>query len=145
MPIRRPGEARRRVVVALVLTLLSGACAAWRPPSASVAGPAYQVTVGAGSLARLQSVVSFPFPDDLPLAAEHRLADGNGGRLPLQVDPQRTAWFVLDRLASGESRTYRIEAAPAAATPGVEARRAAGAVTFVAGGRPSRSSPAARM
>ena len=88
---------------ALVLLLLP-------PPLAaqSVAeGPVAEVTVFAGEHERIGTVVSFALPEGAGDGAYH-LEDAAGQTLPLQVDAERQAWFVLDRLEAGAERTYRL-------------------------------------
>jgi hypothetical protein len=69
------------------------------------------VHVDAGGVDRLDAVVSFPLPpfvtgESLQLRAQD--AD-EGVTVPLQIDRDRRAWFVLDWLPAGDTRTYTIE------------------------------------
>jgi hypothetical protein len=95
--------------VALLVGLLVGAEAA----SAQSTEATYEVTVAAGDLDRRGTVVSFALPAVLP-ATDYHLEAPDGTTVPLQVGDTR-AWFVLDRLAAGEQRTYRLVEGPLAA------------------------------
>jgi hypothetical protein len=71
------------------------------------------VRVEAGRVDRLDSVVSFALPpfitgESLQLRLEE-VDDGDGPTIPLQIDRDRRAWFVLDSLKAGEARQYTIE------------------------------------
>lgn len=67
----------------------------------------YTVTVAAGDVNRNSTVVSFPLPTSPPTNAYH-LETPSGETLPLQVGSNE-AWFVLNRLPAGTTRTYQIE------------------------------------
>lgn len=120
------------------LLLLSLLCSGPRPAeaqptsSADTTGEAYVVTVSAGALDRRHTVVSFPMP---VAGGAYRLVGEEGRVVPLQVEGQ-TAWFVLDRLAAGRARTYRMEAAPSAEVARVQAARQGGALDLAVGGAP---------
>ncbi|HWC77422.1 MAG TPA: PmoA family protein [Blastocatellia bacterium] len=75
----------------------------------------FSVTVNAGTLDRRDSIVTF----DLPSSARGTswiLRDQSGATIPLQVDSERRARFILKELAEGTARTYRLEPARAAAS-----------------------------
>lgn len=66
------------------------------------------IQVDAGALARDHSVVTF----SLPTAAGKKnvvLKDSTGNQLPLQVDAQGKATFILPTLAAGAQATYTVE------------------------------------
>ena len=89
--------------VLLPLLLFLGPGAAF----AQDADVSYEVTVAAGDVERRQTLVSFSLPTNLPDSSYH-LETRGGEAVPLQVGDNR-AWFVLDRLAAGTRRTYRLE------------------------------------
>jgi len=93
----------------------------------------YAVTVAAGGFDRLGTVVSFPLPDTLPIGPYH--LEGPGGQhVPLQVGEHR-AWFVLDGLAAGAERTYRLRTG-AAPSEGVDLTRSERTLSLSVDGRP---------
>jgi hypothetical protein len=67
-----------------------------------------RVSVSAGKLDRQESIVSFPLPDSGH--AIFRLRGDDGKTIDAISDGAR-AWFVLDALPSGATRTYTIEPA----------------------------------
>lgn len=93
-------SALRLVSLAVAASLLGYAA----PASAQ---PAFDVTVSAGPYERIGTVVSFDLPDAAADSAYH-LEDPAGRAIPLQIDKERRAWFILDRLAAGAERTYRL-------------------------------------
>ncbi len=105
-------DARMPAVVGLA-SILVGLLLGAGPARAQSSGPAYEVTVAAGDLDRRGTVMSFALPAALPAAAYH-LEGPDGATVPLQVGDTR-AWFVLDRLAAGRERTYRLVPGPVAA------------------------------
>src|SRR5262245_5042882 len=66
------------------------------------------VNVAAGSLDRTDCVVSFPIPKPAKAQA-YALRSDSGQRLPLQVDPDGTATFVLPSLKAGTTARLRLE------------------------------------
>jgi hypothetical protein len=69
------------------------------------------IRVEAGRVDRVDSVVSFalpPFVTGESLQLRFEDAD-DGPTVPLQIDKDRRAWFVLDALKAGEARQYTIE------------------------------------
>jgi hypothetical protein len=77
---------------------------------------AVSITVAAGKLDRHESLVTFPLPKGLRAKA-FELRDDKGRRIPLQVDAEGNATFVLAELKSGETKRYRIEAVKAGKSP----------------------------
>ena len=69
--------------------------------------PVY-VTVTAGGFDRKDSVVSFTMPKGM-MGRAYALRDDSGHMLPLQVEPDGTATFVLHELRSGMTRRFRLE------------------------------------
>lgn len=105
-------NARMPAIVGLA-SLLVGLLVVSGPAGAQPSGSTYEVTVAAGDMDRRGTVVSFSLPSNLSGNAHHLEAPG-GEAVPLQVGDHR-AWFVLDRLAAGQERTYRLVAGPVAA------------------------------
>lgn len=73
----------------------------------TLAAQQYQITVSAGGFDRIETIVSFPFPDDVEKGV-YQIADPSGKTSLLQVDVSATGWFVLESLAAGYSRTYSL-------------------------------------
>lgn len=109
----------RRALVAGCLLLAFGLGEARAQTSSDLS--AYSVTVAAAGLDRTASVVSFPVPTPSTTGAYH-LEAPSGAAQPLQVGPRR-AWFVVDSLAAGASRTYQIKAGRIPADSAVAQRR----------------------
>jgi hypothetical protein len=92
----------------LLTSILGVAAVAWAsasqsPPSATVR----HLRVAAGAHDRRNTPVSVLLPSRDP-AAHYELRDDTGGTLPLQVDRDGRAWFVLPSLAAGSERTYTL-------------------------------------
>lgn len=92
------------------------------------------VTVAAGSRDRLETVVSFALPAEFK-GDSYALRDTNGQQLPLQIDSERHASFVLPALKAGQAKTYRIVVAGSKAKPGVDFTRRNDGLDFKLGGR----------
>lgn len=75
----------------------------------------YSITVSTGGFDRIETVVSFPFPDIIQQGV-YQLSSSSGNYIPLQVDSSGIGWFILDSLRAGSSRTYSFstESAPEA-------------------------------
>jgi hypothetical protein len=76
------------------------------PPS--TIGVGQPITVIAGDFARQDTIVSFPWPA-ADAGKALALRDAQGMRVPLQVDAQGRATFVLPALAAGASATFTVE------------------------------------
>lgn len=70
---------------------------------------AVYVDVAAGPLDRTDSVVSFTLPKTLK-STSYALRDNSGHLLPLQIDSDGTATFILPELKAGASRKYSLVA-----------------------------------
>jgi hypothetical protein len=68
---------------------------------------ARRITVAAGAHDRRDTLVSFMLADSKDEALV--LRGPQGATLPLQVDASGTAWFVLDELKAGQTRSYTLE------------------------------------
>jgi hypothetical protein len=75
--------------------------------------------VAAGTLDRRNTIVSFPLPERLK-GKLYGLRDESGRVIPLQVDPQRQATFVLPELRAGATKRYRLETAGTRAPAAIE-------------------------
>ncbi|MEM8486692.1 MAG: PmoA family protein [Bacteroidota bacterium] len=93
--------------------------------------PVYELTVEAGKVDRLQSVVSFTLPDDLspgPLYLQNVV----GKQYPVQR-VNDDGWFILEDLKAGQKATYSLyegEPATTSGANGVIAEATAGDVAF---------------
>ncbi|WP_340102738.1 DUF6807 domain-containing protein [Rhodohalobacter sp. 8-1] len=67
----------------------------------------YTITVSAGGFDRIETVVSFTFPDDIEQGV-YQLTAPSGKPTPLQVDGNTNGWFILDSLSAGSHRTYTL-------------------------------------
>ena len=107
-------------------------------PSESQAGPEKPyVTVSAGPIDRKDSVVTFAMPKGLKSQSYALRGDG-GDFLPLQVEPDGTATFVLPELKAGATRRYQLvgqNTNTGAAARGVQSVGDHGRVTITASGR----------
>lgn len=114
-----------------MLTLLCAVLLTFGGPSPNP--PEYSLTVSAGDVDRIQSVVSFELPADLvpPLVA----VDEEGEPSAVQVLAGR-GWFVLDTLPAGASRTYRLQAGDHPPSTTLSAQRQHGALTLSLNGAP---------
>ncbi len=65
----------------------------------------YSITVTAGGIDRLESVVSVTFPDTVEPGI-YSLEDESGETTPIQVNDHNTGWFILEELSAGASKTY---------------------------------------
>jgi hypothetical protein len=75
-------------------------------------GDHQEIVVSAGELERTGTVVSFPWPGGAGAARTLVLDDAQGGHLPLQIDEQGRATFILPSLKAGASATYVVGSAP---------------------------------
>ena len=67
----------------------------------------YTITVSAGGFDRTETIVSFPFPDDIEQGTYQLTAPSENATI-LQVDANATGWFMLDSLPAGSSRSYSL-------------------------------------
>jgi len=125
------------VIAALALSTNGELTAAKRKPYVSVA---------AGSFDRRETVVSFALPpkpkgnvydarDAYDLHDAWALRDASGRLIPLQIDPNRRATFVLPALRAGQTKTYDLVAVTAKAKPEVDFKYRSDAVDLKIGGR----------
>ena len=105
------------------LLFLIFACTSCTPASSQ-----YRITVSAGDVDRIQSVVSFDIPSDAGMEP-YELQPESGNSLPVQMRDQK-GWFILDRLGAGETRTYTLRTRKSDYPHIIEASEENGAVTF---------------
>ena len=67
----------------------------------------YKINVEAGGFDRLYSTAKFKLPESLN-GNEYHLVDENEKTVPLQIDIDRNAWFIVDSLSAGEEKNYSI-------------------------------------
>ncbi len=87
------------------------------PPSVGVG---QGVTVSAGDLARQNTIVSFPWPA-ADAGKSLALRDAQGTLLPLQVDAQGRATFILPSLAAGATALFTVDDGSSKPPPGATA------------------------
>ncbi len=118
-----------------ILVLLAGA--AWLASSALAA--TYRVTVAADPAERAVQVVDFK----LPVASKGNfVAVAEGGlTLPVQVEKDGTATFVVPEIKAGKAITFTVGEAKAQVgkSPGVAVKRNQGNLEFTIGGKPAFS------
>lgn len=84
------------------------------------AAAAFHITLPASDQNRAGIVVSFPLPANAPANAE--LRDPSGPSVPLQVDADRQARFVIASAQAGGTPTFTLAAAPLQAAAAVTAQ-----------------------
>lgn len=102
--------------------------------ASSLAAKTHRVTVSAHESDRAAQLASFALPSDAPKPAALQAADGTV--LPLQVDGEGLAWFIVPAQKGGEELTYTVTEAAVAAANGVEVTQEAEELKVVAAGRP---------
>ena len=118
----------------LLVTLPATQLPARPDASSKVSLEPSRVTVSAGTFDRRQTVVSVKLP---PGQDVWDLADDQKRRTPVQADGAGQGMFILDELAAGQSRTYRL--VPAARTrmaDPMQARREGAQLKLTIEGRP---------
>lgn len=117
----------------ILLLLAPAGCASLRPAGI----PTYTVAVAADRFDREETPVSFPLPDGAS-GQSFQLVDGSGRAIPVQLTAGRQATFILDRLAAGATKRYRLEAVEAgpASWRGIQIQRQEGAVTLTVAAQP---------
>ena len=103
--IDREIQMRKNLVICCFIICLGASVP--RGNSKAIEKPIY-LTVAAGSIDRKDSIASFSLPKRLK-SNSYSLRDDSGHLLPLQIEPDRTASFVLPELKSGTTKRFRIE------------------------------------
>ncbi len=122
----------------LLLVALMSVFALLGGPDSKTAKKNLSVTVAAGSFDRHETIVSFDLPPEIK-GASYALRDASNQLVPLQIDDQRQATFVLPSLKAGETKTFRLIAVKANNGAGVDLTRANGRLNLNVGGRPAFS------
>ena len=94
----------RTLAVLAVTTCVAGAIGLF---DSEAAKGSVSISVAAGSFDRRETVVTFDLPANFK-GTSYGLRDEKGRVLPLQVDAQRRATFILPELAAGKTKTYRL-------------------------------------
>ena len=90
------------------------------------------ISVAAGDHDRHETIVSFALPSEFKKDS-YALRDATGQQIPLQIDADRQASFVLPALKAGETRTYQLVVA--ASKPSVSVTRRSEGLDFKIAGR----------
>lgn len=119
----------------------------WLRPAAALLGLALSASGRAGEFRlisgphdadRVAQVVSFPFPAEGPTPAE--LRDAEGRTVPLEIDGDGTARFIIPGQMAGETLIYLLGkggARPASPNEGVSVATASGDLRFDVDARPA--------
>lgn len=110
-----------------LLLILLAACASEQPT--------YTVVVDAGTHDRHHTLTSFDVPGELS-GEVLSLIDDAGHEIPAQTGPEGRAWFILDSLSAGNTRTYRVRSDGREPMEGVELEQTNGRVTFATEDQP---------
>ncbi|HET8781401.1 MAG TPA: DUF6807 family protein, partial [Pyrinomonadaceae bacterium] len=92
------------------------------------------VVVAAGDHDRYETVVSFALPARFK-GDSYALRDASGQLIPLQIDSERNASFVLPALKAGQTKKYQIVAGGSKAKSGVDVTRKSDGLDFKIAGR----------
>jgi hypothetical protein len=95
-----------KIIVTSCALIFLGASAA--PLDSIASHKSVYVTVAAGPFDRKDTVVSFTLPEGMH-AKSYALRDDSGQTLPLQVEPDGTATFILHELRAGATKRFRVE------------------------------------
>ena len=101
-------ERSRMLKILIIFCALISLVASISPLESTASQKPVYVTVTAGAFDRKDSVVSFTMPKGM-IARSYALRDDSGHVLPLQVEPDGTATFVLHELRAGMTRRFRLE------------------------------------
>jgi hypothetical protein len=92
------------------------------------------VSVAAGDHDRYETVVSFALPAEFK-GDSYALRDASGQLIPLQIDSERNATFVLPALKAGQAKKYQIVAGGSKAKNAVDVTRKTDGLDFKIAGR----------
>lgn len=115
----------RPVLSALALTLLVASFASAK---------SYRVTVAARERDRAGQVATFALPKDG--AASYVLRSADGAELPLQIDGEGLASFLVASQTAGEDLVFTLSEGTPGGAAGVEIKEEAGQLKATAAGRP---------
>lgn len=94
----------------------------------------YEIQVSAGAFDRSETIVSFYFPNSVEPGV-YQLESRSGEHPILQVNESNRGWFILDKMAAGESRKYELTANPINSENQVTNRIDSTQITFLSDGR----------
>jgi hypothetical protein len=114
------------IIVAVVALATNGEPSAAKRPAT--------VSVAAGAHDRYETLVSFALPPEFK-GDSYALRDDSGQLVPLQIDSDRNASFVLPALKAGETKSYQIVASRSKPKIGVDVTRKPDGLDFKIAGR----------
>ncbi len=123
----------RTAVVLACVTIASGPADG---PRASAPAEPSALVVRAGAYDRRDSLVSASIPALDGTMRRYELRHGNAPAIPLQIDGDGRAWFVLPALAAGTERTYTIATVETRGAPVAQLERAGSDLIVTVGGSP---------
>ncbi|MDI6400626.1 PmoA family protein [Balneolaceae bacterium ANBcel3] len=83
----------------------------------------FRITVTAGETDRMNTIVSFPFPEPLQPGVYSSTRSDRKESTCVQVDEHQTGWMRIARLTAGSTATYRLDPAQNCLTPYTEQAR----------------------
>ncbi len=96
------------VFVVFSMTLFAAGYSTESSAKVTNTSPEYSVTVSAGGIDRNETIVSFSLYHDFEPGV-YPMQNANGEIVNVQVDHKNKAWFILDDLPAGTSRTYVLD------------------------------------
>ncbi len=127
-PMGAPSTAQLTVLLVLSSTALAASLVLALDRGQAQKTTASDITVRAGSRDRRDAVVSFT-ATNIPSGIYELQPQPGGASLPLQVDRDGKAWFVLPELKAGSEGHFRVGAARTSST-GIQADRTAESVSL---------------
>ncbi|MEO7411721.1 MAG: PmoA family protein [Opitutaceae bacterium] len=104
----------------------------WFFASAMMEAKTFRVTVAAAGVDRAAQVVKVTLPPEA--RGLNVLADARGGMLPLQIEADGTARFIVPAQKAGEVLTFTLSEAKMKMGPGIEVQRDPGQLHFTLNG-----------
>ena len=117
---------------AAVALLLAAAAVGCSAPGGSA--PGHLLVVSAGAHDRINTPVALELPSGVDASGPLHLVGADGEQLPLQLDQDRRAHFILPELPAGAEAHFTIQSGDVS-PPGVEAQRQGESVTLSVDGR----------
>lgn len=115
--------------------LLSMACASLPLFALSLSAKNFRVTVAAADVDRAAQVVTFTIPEEAK--AMGSVVGAGGATLPLQVDADGTARFVIPEQKAGAALTFTLAEGKPAPAAGVQVKQDSGKLEIAVGGAPA--------
>lgn len=106
-------------------------------PMSKAAPKSFSITVAAGSADRRDAIVSFTLPVELT-GKSYGLREASGRLLPLQIDAERRATFVLSEMKAGAKKDFVLETVKpdaASAAQGIQLAKEGDRLKITAAGR----------